>query len=303
MGWREITPPRFRIGSEAAEVIRFRENVENLIYDEALALACNSVEILNHPVNIPQWYVVKTLFERGDIAYYTANSETNAYACGGAGGIDIYGRPLRYVLTPMNGRSFEVRATNGDLAIIRANAIKHPLANEIRFAAARIAEIETAISANLIKTQSCDFIAVTNEKRAQSIKTAMRQKMLGLPVVYVDKDIADAAAEAQNTFTTSGDFFADKLLQLRDAYKQELLSKIGVLSANKYKRERVQSSEVNAGVGEVIDHLYMTIDQYNHDCALAGLPYEMRINASVADLYTANNVEGLENGREVNANV
>ena len=31
MGWREITPPRFHIGSEAAEVQRFRENVEKMI--------------------------------------------------------------------------------------------------------------------------------------------------------------------------------------------------------------------------------------------------------------------------------
>lgn len=291
MGRRNITPPPFHIGTEAAEVLLFRENVANVFYNEALALACNSIVIDDHPENIPQWFVLRTLFEQGEIGYFSIADKTNAYKVGGANGVDIYGVPLSYVLTPMSGQAFEVETASPYLTIIRANATKHKLADKIRYIASRIADCEVAISANLIHSQSTDFIGVDDPKKVTTLKSAMRDKQLGLPTVYVRKDDADAIGQSITQFSTAGDFYADRIAMLRDQYKQDLLAGVGTLAANKYKRERVQSSEVNAGVGEVIDNIYLTIDQYNRDCALAGLPYRMRINSAVADLYT----EGEEN--------
>lgn len=289
MGRRNITPPPFHIGTEAAEVLRFRENVTNVFYTEALALACNSITIDNHPAHIPQWFVLRTLFERGDLAYFgnfAKPENVNAYMVGGASGVDIYGVPLSYVLTPVSGQAFEVSADSDMLHVVRANATKHRLADKIRFIASRIADCEVGISANLIHAQTTDFIGVDDPKKITTLKTAMREKMLGLPVVYARKDDADALGQSLTEFTTAGDFYADKIAALRDQYKQDLLAGVGTLAANKYKRERVQSSEVNAGVGEVLDNIYLTIDQYNRDCENAGLPYRMRVNSMVADLYT-----------------
>ena len=293
MAGRRVTPPPFHIGTEAAEVLRFREAVAEVFYTEALALACNSVFIEKHPDHIPQWFVTRTLFERGEIAYF-GNPETpefvNAFKIGGAGGIDIYGVPLQHVLTPMSGQSFTVDTNDPNLMVIRANATRHKLADKIRFIASRIADCEVSIAANLIHSQTTDFVAIDDPKEVTTFKAAMRDKMLGLPVVYARKNVADAIGESLTTYKVGGDFYADKIAMLRDQYKQDLLAGVGTLTANKFKRERVQSSEVNAGVGEVIDNIYLTIDQFNHDCELAGRPYRMRINSSVADLYTNNEV-------------
>lgn len=289
MGRRGLPAPSFRIGTDADEIMLYRDAVAQMFYDDALAMACNAVKINGQPAHIPERFVKRVLFERGEIAYFGnfADPETvNAFMCGGSRGVDIYGDPLSYLLTPVSGQSFMVDADNDMLAIIRANATRYPLANAIRFAAERIADCEVAISANLVHCNSTDFIPVDDEKQVTTLKTAMRRKQLGLPTVYVRKDDADALVKGQTAFTLASDFFADRIAMLRDQYKQELLAKIGTLSANKYKRERIQSSEVNAGVGEVIDNIYMLIDQFNADAALNGLPYTMELNAAVADLYT-----------------
>lgn len=289
MGRRGIPAPSFRIGTDADEIICYRDAIVTMIYDEALAMACNSIKINNHPNHIPQWFVLQTLFERGEIAYFGYTPETtNAFACGGSDGIDIYGNPLAYLLTPKSGQSFMVGADDPALTIVRANATRFPLANAIRFAAERIADCEVAISANLIHTNSTDFIPVADDKQVATLKTAMRRKQLGMPTVYVRNAEHDALTRGNDAYSLShaNDFFADRIALLRDQYRQELLAKIGTLTANRYKRERVQSAEVNAGVGEVIDSVYMLIDQYNADVKRAGLPFEMVLNSAVADLYT-----------------
>lgn len=289
MARRGLPAPSFRIGTEAEEILLYRDAVAQMFYDDALAMACNAVKINDHPQHIPERFVKRVLFERGEIAYFGNFADlntVNAFMCGGSRGVDIYGDPLAYLLTPVSGQSFMVDASSDMLAIIRANATRYALANAIRFAAERIADCEVAISANLVHCNSTDFIPVDDEKQVTTLKTAMRRKQLGLPTVYVRKEETDALIKGQTAFTLANDFFADRIAMLRDQYKQELLAKIGTLSANKYKRERVQSSEVNAGVGEVIDNIYMLIDQFNHDAAANGLPFTMEINAAVADLYT-----------------
>lgn len=288
MGRRPVvSPSRFRIGSEAAEVLQFRDNVARVFYQQAMALACNSIKITDLPAHVPQWYVKKVLFERGQIAFFgELPNEYNAYMCGGAGGIDIYGVPLRYVLVPMSGQTFEVDADSPMLSVFRANAVMFKLSDKIQFIAERIADCEVAISANLIHSQTTDFIEVEDEQAVTTIKTAMRQKLIGQPVVYARKSDAMAIGESVAKYNTAGDFYADRLALLRDQYKQELLAGVGTLSANKYKRERVQSSEVNAGVGEVCDYIYTTIDMFNEQAEAAGIAARMDINSTVADFYT-----------------
>ena len=57
------------------------------------------------------------------------------------------------------------------------------------------------------------------------------------------------------------------------------------MTANTAKRERVQSAEVEASVGEVVDSLYIPIDNFNAQCDQYGLPFKMAINSVVEDYY------------------
>ena len=275
------------IGTEADDITAYRRRVYNMVADELMAMACNMVAINGLPQNIPADFVKRALLERGIVAFVRAENEISAYECSGTDGIDIYGYPRAYYLTPKNGGSFVVPANYDGLAVVRANAVMYPIYDAVLFAAGKIAECEVAISANLLHCQTTDFVE-TDEETAISIKTAIRQRNLGAPVVYTRKNIADAIRECSTSaIHLTGDYIADKIMDLRDRYMQSVLAKLGTLTANRYKKERVQSAEVNAGVGEVLDYLYTLCDHYNADVFGTFMSdTEMTINTTVEDLYT-----------------
>ena len=294
-------PPLYRLGSELGAVENFRTQVFDEVYNDLLMLACNVVTIEEHPDNIPIPFVLRTLYEQGQIGYYNHGNHMSAYAVGGAGNIDIYGNPEQYLLIPKTGNTLRVKANDAKLAVVWANGVKHKLSDSLAFAAARIADCEVAITVNLLNTQTNAIVEVENDEQVTSLKSAMRQKMAGVPAIYARKgDIATSIAKSANAQNINAPYIADKIAELRDQYRQHALAQIAVLTANRGKRERVQSAEVNAGVGEVIDYVYCLIDQYNADCARQNLPYRMQLNASVADMYT----DGKNDSeREVNADV
>ena len=68
--------------------------------------------------------------------------------------------------------------------------------------------------------------------------------------------------------------------------RDKLLNKLGIMSANINKRERVQVGEVNATVGQCSDYIYMLVDCFNKQMDTYGLPFKMELNGSLEELYT-----------------
>ena len=128
---------------------------------------------------------------------------------------------------------------------------------------------------------STKIVSVEDDKLVASVQAAYQQKAAGCPVVIARKDVAEALTVIDDTVP----YIADKLFSLRGAYRDELLQHLGVLTANREKRERVQSAEVNAAVGEVVDYIYTMIDTVNRDAERGGAPLRLRLNASIEELY------------------
>ena len=76
--------------------------------------------------------------------------------------------------------------------------------------------------------------------------------------------------------------------------RNEFLTRIGILTANSSKRERVQTMEIEAGVGESIDLIYSIIDYWNKQNETYGLPYEMEFNGTSEAYYAPNDDENEE---------
>jgi hypothetical protein len=74
--------------------------------------------------------------------------------------------------------------------------------------------------------------------------------------------------------------------QYRTIIRDRLLNKLGIMSANINKRERVQVGEVNATVGQCVDYIYLWIDTFNAQMKDYGLPYRMELNGALEELYT-----------------
>ncbi len=126
------------------------------------------------------------------------------------------------------------------------------------------------------------FVAVCKDESTRlSLELALEQKQMGQAAIIVSPELGDALKGIN--FQTN--FIAPDMLALRNDERDTLLNKLGVLTANVDKKERIQSAEVNAKLGECTDYIYMMIDTFNKQCDLYGLPFHMIYNGAMEELY------------------
>lgn len=140
---------------------------------------------------------------------------------------------------------------------------------------------DKAIRQNLKACQTPYIVVVKDEDTRLSVLQAIQEKEEGDPVVIVSADISEGLKGVQ----TETPYMVDKFVAYRDQERDRLLNKLGIMSANINKRERVQVGEVNATVGQCVDYIYLLIDTFNKQMETYGLPFEMVLNESLEELY------------------
>ncbi len=151
----------------------------------------------------------------------------------------------------------------------------------IREACDFMEQADTCARQNL-EANKTPFVAVCKDEDTRlSLETAVNEKTMGQAAIIVSPELGDALKGVN--FQTQ--FIADKALDLRDRERDTLLNKLGVLTANQDKKERVQSTEVNAKLGECTDYIYLLIDTFNDQMESYGLPFKMYYNGSMEELY------------------
>lgn len=148
---------------------------------------------------------------------------------------------------------------------------------------------DVVIWQNLNAVKNAKVITVQNPDTLLSVKHAMRKIQAGVPIVEVSAALADAL----KAIDVSTPFIADRIGEFKRTIKDELLIRIGTMSANTTKRERVQATEVNATVGQCEDYIYSLIDNLNAQFEAFNLPLKARLNNSLEELYY-NAIEGEE---------
>lgn len=143
-------------------------------------------------------------------------------------------------------------------------------------------ECDIAIYQNLRATKTPYWVAVQDDNSRLSVQHAIQQQQQGLPVIIADPALLDnMKGQAIATPITF-----DKVYEFRQKIRNSLLNKLSTLTANRDKLERVQSAEVNAGVGECEDYIYSMIDNFNRQTKQYGLAARMELNSSLEELYT-----------------
>lgn len=135
---------------------------------------------------------------------------------------------------------------------------------------------------NLNAVKTAKVITVNDHDTLLSVKHAIQKIQAGSPVIEVSKTLA----EALKAVDVSAPFIADKIAEFKRQIKDELLIRIGTLSANITKRERVQATEVMATVGQCEDYIYTLLDNLNNQFKEFGLPLKAVLNNSLEELYT-----------------
>lgn len=250
----------------------------NALVKEITALFCNAVTYTDLPSEIPPEYITLGLLLDG--AMIVKRDDVNTwYRIKPAGTLNRYGYSNYYNLGFANNIFVEQNVPYDDVHLIKANAQCFPWIIKFIQSAERIEELETSARINVEVSRNTAIIPVPDEKDAISVERFYKTAKTGAVAVAVTERVAEML---QNQVTNPTDFIADKIMTLARAEWEDVIKRCGVLTSNNFKRERVQTAEVNAGAAECIDYIYIMVDTFNRDCERAGLPTRMHFNGYTA---------------------
>jgi hypothetical protein len=140
---------------------------------------------------------------------------------------------------------------------------------------------DEAINQNIESSKRAKIVVCRDENTRLSLQHAIVQNQSGQAVVMVSEGLADGL----KGIDIDVNLFAGNLVEIRDQARDNLFNKLGILTANTNKRERVQATEVNATAGVASDYIYMLIDCFNSYCKTYGIDAKMNYNGSMEEMY------------------
>lgn len=271
-----------RVCRPVEALVSLRERIKSIYVDEFKNLLLNSFSQPEIGYRESNLYKRKQLFNGCvgvDLAVGVVAEITGT-------GLDFYGYPTRGWFVSGNGKSWQRKLNYEPKAdgayIIYALPNFGNFTPLILHTAEILTQLTIGVRQNAIAMQTPSFYVVDDPDEVFSMRATMEQVVNGAPAVIAKRNIAANYATIRNETP----FVADKLKALAREFETDFLTKVGILSANTQKRERVQSAEVNAGVGECVDRIYTVIDTNNKQCEEYGLAkYKYELNGSVERLY------------------
>lgn len=258
-------------------------------YNEFLNLLLNAVTIKEKGSDekplpfVVETFVKRALFENGSVGY---DKVTKRFYYVYGEGLDDYGKPTELVLVTANGKSFMRRAyydkdEDGAYLIDGLPIPNMTMGAIIKETTDFMLNCDVAMRQNLEACKTPYIVVCRDENLRLSFDTALQQKQLGQAAIVVSEELGDGL----KSINVNTPYLVDKFAEARDAERDTLLNKFGILTSNVNKRERVQSAEVNATLGQATDYIYLLIDTFNKQCETYAIPYEMQFNGSMEEIY------------------
>lgn len=278
-------------------------------FEEYFNLLMNAVKVVSAQGEVSINYEEETflkrgLFENGSMGYDKITKKW--YYVYGLG-LNDDGDPTELCFVTANGKTFTRPAyyDNKDDGAYKVDAlpINMSMSQMIKATTDFMINCEMAMTQNLEACKTPYIVVCKNENLRLSFETALQQKQTGQAVVVVSEELGDGLKAVDIGVT----YLVDRFAEARDTERDTLLTKLGILTANIDKKERVQSAEVNATLGQASDYIYMLIDNFNKQCDSYGLPYKMVFNGSMEEIYLNDNdgdgdidVNDIEKGQQIN---
>ena len=278
-------------------------------FEEYFNLLMNAVKVVSAQgeasINYEEeTFLKRGLFENGSMGYDKITKKW--YYVYGLG-LNDDGDPTELCFVTANGKTFTRPAyyDNKDDGAYKVEAlpINMSMSQMIKATTDFMINCEMAMTQNLEACKTPYIVVCKNENLRLSFETALQQKQTGQAVVVVSEELGDGLKAVDIGVT----YLVDRFAEARDTERDTLLTKLGILTANTDKKERVQSAEVNATLGQASDYIYMLIDNFNKQCDSYGLPYKMVFNGSMEEIYLNDNdgdgnidVNDIEKGQQIN---
>lgn len=269
--------------------IHRKRGVDYSAFSEIQNLLANAIKIsnvdyvtgtLSNVDFITESIIKKYLFD-GYVGYdKVRNVWCNVYGTG----INKQGNPTQLIFVYENGETFTRPAyyepDEFGAYIIKATPLYFSFNQMIKWSTDLMSECDISILQN-IKACRTPFVAVLkNEDLKLSLEQAIEQQQNGKPVILVDPELGEALSGQE--FKTN--YLVDKLSTFKYDERDRILNKIGILTANSDKKERVQVGEVEANITQCTDYIYMLIDTFNKQMESYGLDFKMSFNGSLEEL-------------------
>ena len=278
-------------------------------FEEYFNLLMNAVKVVSAQgeasINYEEeTFLKRGLFENGSMGYDKITKKW--YYVYGLG-LNDDGDPTELCFVTANGKTFTRPAyyDNKEDGAYKVDAlpINMSMSQMIKATTDFMINCEMAMAQNLEACKTPYIVVCKNENLRLSFETALQQKQTGQAVVVVSEELGDGLKAVDIGVT----YLVDRFAEARDTERDTLLTKLGILTANIDKKERVQSAEVNATLGQASDYIYMLIDNFNKQCDSYGLPYKMLFNGSMEEIYLNDNdgdgdidVNDIEKGQQIN---
>lgn len=272
----------------------------NLLMNAVKVVSAQGEEAINYET---ETFLKRGLFENGAMGYDKLTKQW--YYIYGQG-LNEFGNPTSLIFVTANGKTFERKAyyENEEDGAYKVDAlpINMSMSQLIKATTDFMTNCEVAMTQNLDACKTPYIVVCKDEKLRLSFETALQQKQTGQAVVVVSEDLGDGLKAVDIGVT----YLVDKFAEARDTERDTLLNKLGILTANTDKKERVQSAEVNASLGQASDYIYMLIDNFNKQCDSYGIPYKMVFNGSMEEIYLQDvdgdgdiDVNDIEKGQQI----
>ena len=261
-------------------------------FDEYFNLLLNAVNVVStldgkvETLNFEEERFIKRgLFQNGAMGYDKITKQW--YYCYGQG-LNDFGNPTSLVLVTANGKTFTRPASYEDKedGAYRILAVPNEMSMAllIKECTDFMENCDMAMRQNLEACKTPYAVVCKNKELSLSFEQAFEQKRNGQACVVVSEDLGDGL----KAINITAQYLVDDFMKVRNHERDTLLTKLGILTANTDKAERVQGAEVYASVGEASDYVYLLIDTFNKQCEVYGMPYKMLFNGSLEEIYEDN---------------
>lgn len=259
-------------------------------HEEYLNLLFNAVKITESngkPLNFEtENFIKKSLFINGAVAFDKITKDW--YMVEGQG-VNEKGNPLRLVMFTYNLKTKFTRLASYDKDEDGAHILYampngrngFTLDGLIREATDFMNACDSAMSQNLEACKTPYIVVCKNKDLQLSFEHALQQKANGQAVIVVNEELGDGL----KAVNIGVEYLADRYREMANEARDELLNKIGIMTANTDKKERIQGAEVNATIGQATDYIYLVIDTFNKQCDSYGLDYKMALNGALEEIY------------------
>lgn len=255
-------------------------------FAELYALLMNAVKITKRNGDpfpfVEEAFIKEALFSNGIVGH---DKIADAWTYVDGEGIDDYGKPTKLNFHTDNGKVWQRKASYADEAdgayIIYALPSDGVTFSEILARSTDFMEkCDVAINQNLEACKTPYIVVCRDADMRLSFYQALQEKTLGQACIVVSEELGDGL----KAVNVGVEYLVDKFTEAREREANIALSKIGILTADE-KRERVQSAEVNAGLGKASDYIYLLIDTFNKQTENYGIDAEMSYNGSMEEIY------------------